>query len=498
MSRSYGESGGARDDSSSQHCAQMQADLSAWFDGELGVDEKPGFDEKSGTLPADQRAESAAVPAGLPPGRLGDHLAACAACRSELDAMRTVSRAARAVPVALSSDAFSDGFAARIRDAAVGEDSVGAPNAVPESHGRWRKGPTVMTMAAVALAAAALFVVALVVVYDLGQRHGREALAQVSPQAQQQGSTQSPTGTSPVGTAMPAIAFDSPSHVRAARSVASDLGVIERIPKPLRRPLLRAQIDHFELDRWAKVVRRQPVTPPSVRDLADLIETLVVSLDTESRFGAELATIRAQAMRPSIWAAAVGEQLVTVDIRGVRARRSDTVREAAKHMATAMSAGQRSELGRILEFKEHFAAGNPWPLIALDAEANEIPADFRPSVEAMLAASFGAAGLDEIAAPWMRPLREGSPEVFRLLSQTVFDGRDPVRVEVGGRELQERLQSLLQTSKGSGEVVIQESTESGGYSLQVFIRSAPGEVSIKRETVKRETVKRETVKRDRR
>jgi hypothetical protein len=52
----------------------------------------------------------------------------------------------------------------------------------------------------------------------------------------------------------------SEQQVRAARAIASDLAVIERVPEHLRVPLLKSQIDAFELTGWARSVTSQGST----------------------------------------------------------------------------------------------------------------------------------------------------------------------------------------------------------------------------------------------
>ena len=369
------------------------------------------------------------------------HIDGCPACRIEFAAIRELSRRVGE----LEPDTLPDGFAARVREAAIGagNEHVGPP---------WYGGTI-----AVRVAAAACVLLTVALAYFIGRDHGREHL---------EGS-----GDDFVASALPVAAHDSPAYLRAARSVASDLGVIDRIPARMRRPLLRAQIDHFDLDRWAHAVRRVPSPSEPARDLAALISNLVDSLEDETRFEAEMTSLRDRAMRPSIWSGMSGEMFVGVDV-GARDRRGPRDR-VLRHAARHMSSTERSGLDRLLEFKEHLADGNPWPLLSLGRDGSDVPAGLLPSVEVMLASSFGAAGLDEVAATWMRPLREQSPDVFQLLSTTVFGGRDPLRLQLGldGGDLERRLQSLFDRSQGAGELVIQESTEDGGYSFHVFIRT---------------------------
>lgn len=402
--------------SSQTVCKQVQQRVSRWLDGRLDAD-------------------TAAI--------VDQHLDSCSACRSEFAAMRELSRQV----AAQGPDDLPDGFAARVREAAVASEQ-----SAPRTWQVWM----LQNPIALRLAAAAFVIIGLVWAYDLGRAHGRT------------------TGSRAVQTTSP-VAHDSPAHMRAARSLASDLGVIDRIPEKMRRPMLRAQIDHFELDRWANVVRREVKSSEPVRGLANLVAGLSAVLDDEARFGAALTRLRADALQPSLWGTGGVEAFVAIDIpevRNWRDRRDRSVHTAAKHM----SPGERSGLDRLLQFKEHLACGNPWPFITLGQDELDLPNELRPSVEVMIASSLGAAGLDEMAGQWMQQLQQGSPDVFELLSATIFDGRDPMRaaIKIGSTDLEERLQSLFDKTNGSGDIVIKESSENGGYSFQVFIRTEAG------------------------
>lgn len=365
------------------------------------------------------------------------HLQECPTCRNEFAAMRELSRRVADVePDELPAD-----FAARVREAALRPDPQFA-----RSH-RWAHPM------ALRLAAAAMVILGFVLAYDLGREHGQT------------------TSRSNVAVAQP-VASDSPTHMRAARSVASDLSVIDRIPEKMRRPMLRAQFEHFELERWADEVQRQQPSSEPVRDLAALIRGLGSVLDDEARFVAELDGLRSRALRPSLWQEIDEEDFAPIempDASGRRDRRSRSVRLAAKHMSPVEVSG----LDRLLEFKEHLAFGNPWPFITMGEDQLDLPSDLRPSIEVMIASSLGAVGLDELAAPWMQPLQQGSPDVFELMTATIFDGRNPTRgtIRIGGSDLEQRLRTLFDKSQGSGDIVIKESSEDGGYSFQVFIRT---------------------------
>lgn len=389
-------------------CERVQQRVSRWLDDRLD-------------------AETSAV--------VERHLEQCDVCRVEFAAMRELSRrVAEQEP-----DDLPVGFAARVREAALQPERTAVS--------AWANPM------ALRLAAAAFVIIGLVWAYDLGRSHGRSG------------------GDPSVATTEP-VAYDSPKHMRAARSVASDLGVIDRIPEKMRRPMLRAQLDHFELDRWAHEVQRQAKPAEPVRDLAELIAGLSEVIDDESRFVAELGRLRSHALRPSLWQGTGAQAFVAVEVPnevGRRDRRHRSVRMAGKHMSQVELSG----LDRLLEFKEHLAFGNPWPFIMMGEDELDVPSEFRPSVEVMIASSLGAAGLDEMAADWMLPLQAGSPELFELLTTTVFQGRNPMgrAIRIGGADLEKRLQSLFNKTGGSGDIVIKESSEDGGYSFQVFIRT---------------------------
>ena len=392
-------------------CQQVLHHASRWADGNLGA------------------ATSDAIKT---------HLARCDGCRIEFAAIRELSRLVRAQ----APDGLPDGFAARVR-----ETAVQAGPARPQ--GRWWRH-VAMRRAAAAL----LVVIGLGWAYHLGREHGS--------------ATTSGPGVQP-DVPVNVVSFDSPTHLRAARSVASDLGIIDRIPERLRRPLLRAQIDHFELDRWAEEVRRHERAQPTVVELAALIRELSQTLE-DPRSGGNILQLRQRALQPNLWSPIPG-MMVSVDIdvsSNARKRRHRSVRSAAPDMPE----GIHIALGRVLELKEHLADGNPWPFITMQHGEADVSGELRPSIEVALAATLGEAGLDELAVPWLRPLREGSPDVFRVLTSTFFTGKDPLRIELGSiGNLQDRLEKLLRRTRGSGEIVIQETTDDEGFVFKVLFRS---------------------------
>lgn len=97
--------------------------------------------------------------------------------------------------------------------------------------------------------------------------------------------------------------LEADEQVRAARAVASDLAVIERIPEHLRIPLLRSQMDTYRLAHWARETMTAGHQEPQVNHLVKLV------LDLEPALRSKDATqqiLRVAARAPTrSWVASV-------------------------------------------------------------------------------------------------------------------------------------------------------------------------------------------------
>jgi Putative zinc-finger len=237
------------------------------------------------------------------------HMAVCAACGAERDALERLSSAAAEWPL----EHPAPGLADRAR------------NERSSTNWPWR------------LAGAALLVAGLGFAYALGLRHGAVEVSvppvASSPRAE-------PGGLRRV--------FDLPTDgtaLRAARSLFADLELLDGVPTNLHEAMLRPQVERYDLAQWA--ARRGD--EPALAAVAELVQRLDRGL-VGGLESAELASLRAQAERPELW----GATLAVLPPAAVP--RSDLDALLDRYSAD-LSPATRTSLGRWMAFKDQWIRG---------------------------------------------------------------------------------------------------------------------------------------------
>lgn len=384
------------------------------------------------------------------------HLCVCEGCRSEFEALESLSRqvgalVAPATRPGLAHAVRSEG--ARIESDLQGERRVG-----------W-----------IPWAAAASILLGLAGAYQMGLRSGRgEAWREIALAPKDAGSGAPVGGARDLGREIPdaAPAFlvgtgnrapvaleGDRSAVRAARSLFADFEVLEAVPEPYRVPLIRSQVHHFGLDRWAAArigVQRVegPGAPGSLGDdplrpLADLVQRLEIELGVED--AVDPSGLLAMDPGPEFWstmvAAADGPSNASV------AAPLD-LDHLIERIAPALDGVGRSELGRWVRLKEMIVLGDGDPDGALEA--------LHESMRAHLTEGLGFQSPDfsdlEAEMEW-RELPDGTRE--GVLIRTEGNQRQEYRIRVRGE---------MSGDGAGGEVRILHS-ESSSYSES---RGGPG------------------------
>lgn len=344
-------------------CERVQDLASSWLDGQLDAERRAAID---------------------------GHLARCDLCHGFYADLRELGRLVRGI----EEDALPADFAARVREAAT----------VATRRRSWLHDPMFTRVAA-----AIMVVLAVAVAYRLGHDHGTRDGAIDSVRG---------VGASEVSP----IGFD--QGLRAARSLVGDVGTLDKVAPRLRRPLLRAQLEHFQLPEWARRVRSDHRIDGEVEALARFVERV-------ERMVAEdmgpLADIQRQIERQGFNLEGLADGVsvdVGLDPRHRRAQRIQVVR----HVASDLPGDVQSLLDRVLLMKD--------------------------------ALVFGVA----------------TPETMQVVMPDVFRGGHPLEIEMGGPgrrtdALREQLEAMFGGSRGSGEIVVEEESGNGSYSYRVIIRS---------------------------
>lgn len=295
------------------------------------------------------------------------HLCVCAGCRAEFEALESLSRQVEA----LVAPATRPGLAQAIR--AEGERSEPA---APRGPGpRWIPW----------IAAAIPFALGLGAAYQMGIRSGRGeawreiALAPRDPAGIAPGDRPGSPGmeipdAAPAflvgtGNRAPVALEGDRSAVRAARSLFADFDVIDAVPEPYRVPMIRTQVRHFGLDRWAAsrvgIPRGEGSELPGedpLRPLADLVQQLEVELRSEGSM--DPLGLRAMDPGPEFWSTMVA----AADGPGDGSVESPVnLEQLIERMAPALDGVGRDDLGQWIRLKEMIVMGDGDPDGALSA-----------------------------------------------------------------------------------------------------------------------------------
>lgn len=280
------------------------------------------------------------------------HLATCEVCRRERDALERLSKIVSELPL----EHPTPGVAARVRDSE--RASSGWTLTIRYGH----------------VAAALLISVSLAGAYALGRWQGRPAapapvqvpaeeevaqatpepveveLAQETPepvevelaQATPEPAPPEPRALRPV-TGEPLL--PDRTALRAARAIFADLELLDAVPEPLHEPMLRAQVERYDLARWAEVQSIEP----ALSAVAQLIQRLDREIDDGLR-PAELAVLREEAARPGLW----GSAFAAAGPAEPRTRDLDELLDAyADHFSPAT----RHSLGEWVSYKDEWIRG---------------------------------------------------------------------------------------------------------------------------------------------
>ena len=311
---------------------------------------------------------------------------------------------AEAAAGALEEEPLPEGFAARVREAAM----PAAP---------WWSHPLLHRVAA-----GIVIVLSVAGAYHLGRDHGARNAA---------GSSDSQFDS----VELTPVRYD--QGMRAARSLLDDVGTIDRVPERLRRPLLRATMDHFELPAWARAVRRQDLLGEAGR-LAGAVEDLALMLRSE---GTSLREIQEQFR---------GYQEL---VRGYRYAERGAGRGEAGETLSAAASG-------VLRRRERLAE-------VLTSAARDLPGSAREALGHYLrvkdAAVFGVP----------------APEVMQMVIPDVSDWGNVFSISVGHGEdpaplLQQRLEAMFGVSGGARAIRVEQESRNGRSTYRVIIRSSDG------------------------
>jgi len=280
------------------------------------------------------------------------HLATCEDCRRERDALERLSQIVAELPL----EHPAPGLAARVRGGERANDD-------------WT-----LTIRYGHVAAVLLISIGLASAYALGRWQGRlaapapaegpveEELAQVTPEpAEEEPEPETP------GPAGEVLAQEVPeprppepqalrpvtgeplipdrTALRAARAIFADLELLDAVPEPLHEPMLRAQVERYDLARWAEVQSIEP----ALGAVAQLVQRLDREIDDGLR-PAELAVLRAEAARPELW----GLAFAAADPVEPPARDLDELLDV---YADQFSPETRRSLGEWVSYKDEWIRG---------------------------------------------------------------------------------------------------------------------------------------------
>ena len=366
--------------------------------------------------------------------KIEHHVDQCPHCRAERDALWLLGEHVRAVP----APDLAPGFAASVRAAA-------APVRVARraSSPIWGR-----------VAAAVVLAVTLGGTYFVGRQAGKSAAEEESGL---------PTSHGAIA-ALPAR--NEGERVRAAGELVSDLRFIDRVPSEMRSPLLRAEIDHFELAEWASRSMRRKRVHAVTRSVAHLIHRLDTALDT-SVFQEELMELRDVARNIQLTGLPrLHQEMGQPSGDTVRRRRVRIISNVGGDLSDDM----RGAISALLEMKESIIRGRHFDAASVYRNNNSVISIIGPAVEASMASAFGSDGLGEHARPYLHPLRSQDPELLELLAP-VFGGHDAFKLQFGSGSFNMRVQEMFQEFGITGDVHIDMGAEHGGVHLSL---TAPG------------------------
>ena len=235
------------------------------------------------------------------------HLAVCDDCRAEHDALLWLSHATAAMPL----DAPAPGLADRVRRG--------------RRPAAWRTS----------VAAGLLIIGGAAGAYALGLRHGaRTALTpEVLVRAVDEPRVES---------VLPADGI----ALRAARSLLADLELLDDVPIDLHEPILRPQVERYDLAQWAESRRGDLALRPVTAMIQELDRSLDGGLEPY-----ELASLRSDPSRDDVWAAAP----VANASRDVVPRDLD---ELLDRHCSSLSPATRRSLDEWMTFKDEWIRGD--------------------------------------------------------------------------------------------------------------------------------------------
>jgi len=349
-------------------CERVQTYASLWLDGELDAERR---------------------------GAIDAHLSRCDACHEFFAELKELGFLTRSI----DEEPLPDGFAARVREAA--EAGAGGRS--------WIHDPVFGRVAA-----GLVILLSVAVAYRLGHEQGARdgAIESIEPIN---------------GTELTPIGYD--QGLRAARSLMDDVDAIDRVPEGLRRPLLRAQLDHFELPAWARRVHADAgIGAGGVTELADFVHHVERMLEDDLASPVDLKRhVDVHRLRVPAGAASVHVR-VGRDSEGRQRRRSRVLTAVASDLPTHV----RATLDRVLHMNDAMVFG-------VDA-----------------------------------------PEMMELAIPNVFGHGNPFEIDVNGGEipadaLRKRLEAMFGGLRGSGEIVVEEESGNGVYSYRVILKSGSKE-----------------------
>ncbi len=313
------------------------------------------------------------------------HLDTCGRCRREVQVWHELGQCARDVPV----EPLADNTSMRVREALWART-----NRMPRRRGQTRFTPWLMV---------ALLLIAAMAAYWVGRLHERR--------------TARPRISSPSVPTLQEARWSDQQRLRAARGLASDVGVIDRIPAPLRRPLLEAQIEHFQLADWALEHQRgaQPPERNQHRDLANLVVDLRSLLHEEPFDMKSLRRLKGRALSLSL------SEDVHVNIDLDMHRPHVHARAAIRAVAPNLAPDAQTSLTRFLTLKERFARGDLGEIMMFTNIEGTASTDFDAAIRLTVSRALAEIGKKDLAEKHIIKLEHLAPDVAELL-RDIEDG----------------------------------------------------------------------------